>query len=541
MTSPCPNLGRTSLVVLLLAGLLALIFQGPRHGLPVVPRNSADQNILRVAWTQRTPPDPQMRGMTLAQHNLLILSLWEPLVECNPQTGEPEPAAALRWSWSEDRLILTIDLRRDARWSNGNPVTAADFARGWIRLLKGKKEGAEILAPLKNALAYQRGDLSDANSLGVQAVDAHTLRLTLEKPRSTFVMELADPLLSPVDVSSDAVLTNKSYLTIPASLVTNGPFRLVRASADGYTLARNEFYHGRTEVVLDGIQFVGATSLSVAQLMLAAGVVDLVTPTSWGKNRTSPTDRPFSIATEFQPTVHSVNFNVSRAPLADGRVRQALALALDRANPIKHYDAEDMRAAWSWVPEMPGRPGLTLLHEDAELGRRLLAEAGYPGGKGFPILRMAMPLERLPNPFIAVWTERWYQELGVRTYVAYEERKKRAERIKAGDYDILYNQLTATVPDAGDLLGIFSSHSNMNKTDWTDPVVENLLAEANSQTGQEHLALLEQVERRVMTELPSIPLMFDLRRTSLADEVHGWSPDPMMRQNLKRLHLVPGI
>ena len=81
-------------------------------------------------------------------------------------------------------------------------------------------------------------------------------------------MELADPLLSPEHVSSPGVLANKSYLTIPVSLVTNDPFYLVRASTDGYTLARSEFYHGRAEVRLDGIQFVRATSLSVAQLML---------------------------------------------------------------------------------------------------------------------------------------------------------------------------------------------------------------------------------------------------------------------------------
>jgi len=182
-----------------------------------------------------------------------------------------------------------------------------------------------------------------------------------------------------------------------------------------------------------------------------------------------------------------------------------------------------------------------LLTEDAAAARRLLAEAGYPGGIGFPVLRMALPRDPRPNVFAIAWTEEWYRELGVRTYVAYEEKDMHSARTARGDYDVLYNHLTATVPDASDLLGTFVWPSSLNGTNWRDPETIALLAEADARTGPAHLAALEKAERRVMAELPSVPMMFDVRQTMLAGEVRGWYADPMARQNLKGLSLVPGL
>ena len=485
-------------------------------------------------------PDPQRRSSPHVQYNLLVLGLWEPLVECDPSTGQPLPAAAQSWSWSADRLTLTIGLRSDAYWSNGDPVTAQDFVRSWLRLLNQKRSGVEILTPVKNAAAYLQGTLKDERQLGVRAIDAHTLVVELEKPRPTFVMELSDPLLAPLHATTNEVLAKKTFYETPARLITNGPFRLTQANPDGYKLTRCERYHGRAELRLAEVQFVRADSQAIAQLMLSAGVIDLLVPTSPGKARSLPTNRPVEFASELEPTVNSIDFNVSRPPLGDVRVRRALALALDRTGPIEKLDPGHLTAAWSWVPAMPGRAGLKLLQEDADQARQLLAEAGYPGGRGFPVLRMALPLEPRPNRFALAWTERWFRELGVRTYVTYEYKKKHDSRMEAGDYDVLYNRLTATVPDAGDLLGRFMTPSIFNRTEWHDDEVTALLAEANVQTGTEHLALLEKAERRVMSELPSVPVMFEIRQTMLAREVRGWYSDPLSRQNLKRLYLEPG-
>ncbi|MSU47119.1 MAG: hypothetical protein EXS42_08370 [Lacunisphaera sp.] len=116
--------------------------------------------MLRVAYTQKLSPDPHWRLFPLSTYNQFILSLWEPLVECDPATGEPQPSAAESWIWSADRKVLTLKLRPDARWNNGDRVTAHDFVRAWLRLLRQRvdliTDGAQFILN-RNALTQGPG------------------------------------------------------------------------------------------------------------------------------------------------------------------------------------------------------------------------------------------------------------------------------------------------------------------------------------------------------------------------------------------------
>jgi len=230
-------------------------------------------------------------------------------------------------------------------------------------------------------------------------------------------------------------------------------------------------------------------------------------------------------------------FNVTRGPLRDLRVRQALALALNREGLIEEYDRSRLVPAWSWVPDMPGRPGLNLFTEDAEAARRLLAEAGYPGGKGFPVLRMSLPLWMEGNPYPAACSECWFKELGIRIYVSYESPSARSDRLDAGNYDITYGSLVATVPDPADLLQVFTMPIDYSETKWRDDEAIRLLAAANHKVGAERLALVEDAERRAMAGVSAVPLMFERRLTLRSTDVQGWYGDPLARQTPKRLWL----
>ena len=112
----------------------------PRKPLAVLPRLPGEENVLRVAYLQNLQIDPHRRTFPFPVQNQFILSPWEPLIECDPDTGQPLPAAAESWVWSEDRLTLTLKLRPNGRWSNGEPVTAQGFVRGWWRLLRQDME-----------------------------------------------------------------------------------------------------------------------------------------------------------------------------------------------------------------------------------------------------------------------------------------------------------------------------------------------------------------------------------------------------------------
>lgn len=529
---------RISLALLALGAVMGMAFFGPRASLPIVERKPSDTNVLRVGYVQLLLPDPQRRTYPVPAHNQFILSLWEPLVECDPLTGQPQPAAAESWSWSGDRKILTLKLRTDARWSNGDAVKAADFVRSWRRALRGDMEIAATLFPLKNARAFFERTLPQPEAVGVRALDDFTLQVELHQPRVTFVAELADPLLSPLHASSEKAILSQAYFSQPAMLVTNGPFRLVHANHDGFRLEANEYYHDRATVRLAGVQFVRMGYALIAPLLVAAGVVDVFSQAPPPEpNRPRPTARPLRVDSELVLGITTIDLNVTRGPLRDLRVRQALSLALDRAGTIAQLGPGHMEPATSWVPALPGRDGLVLLRENADEARRLLAEAGYPGGRGFPVLRMALGVRSQRDPFPVVYSERWFQELGIRTYITYEPPSLLEARLKAGDYDLFYGNLIATVPDAGDLLSTFLNPPADNYTKWSDPEVVAALSQADAKSGEERRLALEKAERLVMAALPTIPVMFERRRALRAAEVQGWYADPLGRQSFKRLWL----
>lgn len=529
-----------SLALLALSGLMLGVFRGADKSLPVIPRSPEDANVLRLAYPQYLIPDPHTRTYPMGPQNQFILSLWEPLVECDPTTGIPQPAAAESWTWSADRKTLTLKLRPDGRWSNGDRVTAHDFVRGWLRLLHQRIEWASTLFPLKNAAQYHQRKITDPALVGIHAVDDLTLRLELDRVRSTLVAELAEPLLAPLHPGSERAFAEYTYFSDPATLVTNGPFQLQRANDNGFRLRACPYYHDHESIRLAGLHFIRVDSMATASLLLAAGMVDVVSPMPYGEARVLPTGRRITNHHERALGVTLLEFNVTRTPLRDVRVRQALALALARSEPIGKFDPDHMVPAWAWVPDMPGRPGLAVLKENADLARRLLAEAGYPGGKGFPVLDMCLGLWIASDPFPPSWAEQWHRELGIKTHLIYEPAPVRAKRMTpAGNYDILYTTMFATVPDAGDLLSGFLDPAEYTASKWVDKELIGLLNEANTKSGEERLALLEKAERRILAAAPAVPVMFEQRQTMLAAEVQGWYADPLARQSLKRCWLDP--
>lgn len=527
-----------SCVLLVLGGSVGLAFLGPGKPLAASARAAVDQNVLRIVYTQGLRPDPLVRPFPMATYNLFIQSLWEQLVECDPVTGEPKPAAAESWTWSSDYKVLTFKLRGDARWSNGDPVVAGDFVRGWLRLLRSRIDLAYALFPIKNAEAYHRGAREKPEAVGVRALDDLTLQIELNQSRTTFVAELADPMLSPIHASFEAAWEKKTFLRDASSLVTNGPFKLQHANADGFRLVPSTGYHGRADVRLAGVRFIRANNPSTGALLVAAGTADLLPAMTFSPERVWPTQRPLMMDSELTLAVTATYFNVMRGPLRDLRVRQALALALNREDLIEEADRGRLVPAWSWVPDMPGRRGLSLFTEDPAEARRLLAAAGYPGGKGFPILRMSLPLWMEGDPRPAACSEKWFKELGVRVYVAYEEPTIRSERVNSGDYDIIFGVLIATVADPADLLTVFTMPVEYSETKWRDEEAIRLLAAANQKLGAERLALIEEAERRAMAAAAAVPLMFERRQSLRATEVRGWYADPLARQATKRLWLV---
>ncbi len=297
------------------------------------------------------------------------------------------PGVAETWDISADKRVYTFHLRHNALWSNGDPVTASDFAASWRRALAPEtaSDYASQLYFIKNGQPYNEGTLKDFSKVGVRVVNDFTLEVTLENPTPFFLDLCAFPTLYPVHLP-----TVKRYgddWIKPGKLVCNGPFMLEAWRInDHIRLVKNPRYWDAAHVALRTIDVLPTSTANPALIFYIRGLADLLMDKGLV---------PVSLVTDLQkrPDFHAapflgtyfLRFNCTKPPFNDARVRKAFALVIDKKLLVKKITRAGEPVATSFVP--PGTAGYTSppgLDRDPELARKLLAEAGYPGGRNFP-------------------------------------------------------------------------------------------------------------------------------------------------------------
>ena len=333
------------------------------------------------------------------------------------------PDLALRWEVAEGGKTYIFHLREDARWSDGVAVTAHDFEYAWKRLLAPKTEASlpTLLFDIKGARAYNQGELSDPAQVGVHASDEHTLIVELEQPVSYFLYVLTAPAAMPVP--RHVVERHGRSWTDPGRIITNGPF-LVESWQPGtqITLARNPAHYGpRIGNVHRVVAYLGGlppmTAWHARYELYRTGQVDHLNITEF------PTEA-IQLARAAHPgeyrrvpvwTTSSWGFNMRLPPLDDVRVRQALAMAFDRHAFMRAiYGAHELPADGGIIPpNMPGHAPEIGLPYDPARARQLLAEAGYPQGRGFPVVSV-LASDTVRAQTDAQWLEaQWRDNLGI--------------------------------------------------------------------------------------------------------------------------------
>lgn len=480
---------------------------------------SADSTpFLRIS--QRNEPatlDPQQA--TLPDEFFIIRALGEGLVTPNPTGGVPLPAGAERWETSADGLTWTFHLRPDAKWSNGDPVTAHDFVATYQEALTPTRAApkASLFFTLKNARALYTGSLEDIQAVGVSAPDARTLVLTLEKPNPDFLALVASGPWIPRHRN------NVGHLTIEPENVTkrlsNGPFVPVEWRPNQRIVVRkNPLYREADRVKIPGIEFLAFDSGDTEERAFRAGQVDITLAV--------PTAKLDSYRDAQPPVLHTVPLaetrylavNVTRPPLNDPRVRRALSLALDRTELVTKVLKAGQTPALSFVP--PGLGGYqpsTRLTEDAAEARRLLAAAGFPEGRGFPKLELSTwPVSTAQLEAIQ---QRWRDQLGIEVGIVQREARTHLAALAAGDFQLGFVNAIPDYDSALDLLGRFTTGDASNYPHWSDPAYDSLLRDNSPQ--------LAAAESRLLDALPVIPLYFNTKNYLLRPTVRGWREDTL--------------
>jgi oligopeptide transport system substrate-binding protein len=365
-----------------------------------------------------------------------VRALFEGLTDYDPKTLAPVPAVATRWESSNDGRVWTFYLRDNARWSNGEKVTADDFVRSWERTLR-----IGPLAPHTELLSNIEGatpSLAAPHTFGARAINEHVLQVTLQRADSSFPALVAHPVFRPVKVANAENTTRlESH-----ELISNGAFHLLAAENNQVQLERTKTYWDDASVSLDRVTFVNTANAEDALSAYKAGEIDAVTnaPFEPLALKLLAPYKDFHRSTFGALTYYA--FNTAHEPFDDVRVREALALAIDRERISRDDLGGATLPAGKFLPdEMSGDKPVVdkagLLEHNVNKARDLLAEAGYPNGEGFPVLKLLINRNEQQRIVAQSIAAMWRLALNVETEIVIRNWDEYEAAIKVGDFDVV--------------------------------------------------------------------------------------------------------
>ncbi len=476
----------------------------------------------------------------------IVSTLFEGLVAEDPIDLHPVPGVAESWDVSPDGLSYTFHLRADARWSNGAPVTAQDFAGSIRRVLTRSlaADYATMLYVLTNAEAYHQGSLADFAQVGVQTPDARTLRLLLAHPAPYFLSLLTHPAWFPVYLpaleKSGSPYVRGSKWTEPGRFVGNGPFILTQwRRGELIAVEKSPTYWDAASVRLRAIHFHPAADVESEERAFRAGQLHITEALPVGKVDTYRRTSPGVLRIGAFLDTYFYRLNIARPGLDNVKVRQALALAVDRTAIVEKITRGGQQPAHSFTP-----PGVgaylppDVLRSNYDEARRRLAEAGFPGGKGLPPLEIMINSSGNHRAIAEAIQEMWRRELGVDVRVNNMEQSTLLANRRTLDYQIMRADWAADYLDPTSFLDVFRSDSNNNHTGWKNPAYDQLLHDADcTDDPVARATLLQRAETILLTELPIIPIYYFTSVRLVHPSVHGWHSTLLDRHPYKHVWL----
>ncbi len=508
-----------------------------------VERGNREGILYRGNATEPESLDPHLvRGQV---EWTIVGGLFEGLVTPDAATLEARPGVAERWEVSEDGLIYTFFLREDAKWSDGAAVTAKDFYFGAKRMLSprlGSAHPENNLFFVKNARAYQAGTITDFAEVGVKAPDARTVVFTLERPTPFFLSALY--LFFPtqraaVERHGDFDDRGNPWAR-PGGLVGNGPFKLKEwAYGQRIVVERNPAYWDAAAVGLNAIHFLPIESAQVEETAFRTGRLHITATVPASRIETYLAQENSPLRQVDDRGVYFYTVNVNKAPMNDVRVRRALAMAVDREQLARVVLRGGREPATSFTP--PGMGGYTakaLTSFNPERARALLAEAGYPGGAGMPVIEVLFDSREYHRVIAEAVQGMWRRELGVQVTLRNEETQVLIASKNRKDFHLARGSWNATTyQDPFYFLGAWQSEALYNEAGWSNAEFDTTIEATWTADAAARDAAFQRAEEIFLEEYPVIPLFYSTQLYLAAPEVTGLLSKPFADRRLKLLGL----
>ncbi len=530
--------------VLLLLAALALAGCGPRE--TRVDIGNREQVLHLGNGAEPQDLDPQLvTGVT--EHHL-IMSMLEGLVIEDPVDLHPIPGVAERWEISPDGLTYTFFLRKNAKWSNGEPVVARDFLRSYQRILTPSlaSQYAYMHHVVKNAQAYNEGKLKDFSQVGYQAPDDHTFVVTLESP-TPYLLSLMNhtswwPVHVPTIERHGSAYARGNRWTRPGNFVGNGPFQLDKWRYNyAVTVKKSATYWDAANVRLNAIHFHAIESQETEERAFRAGLLHATQPPPISKIEVYQRQSPDRIHISPYLGVYFYRINVTKPPLNDKRVRRALCMAVDREAMVKSVTRGGQLPANHFTP--PGTAGFDArarIPTDFEQARRLLAEAGFPGGRGFPPIELLYNTSENHRLIAEAIQQMWKKHLGIDARLVNQEWKVYLDSQKTLNYQVCRAGWIGDYVDPNSFLDMWLTDGGQNETGWSNREYDRLIREAGRTIDQaKRLELFQRAEEILLDESPVLPIYFYTRVALIHPALKGWHPTILDNHPYKFVYLNP--
>lgn len=466
------------------------------------------ENVLRI----NIGPEPELIDPSLTSgqtESQVSRMLFEGLTSLHPQTLASIPGQAYRWDTSADGLTYTFHLRPGLAWSDGSALVAADFVWSWRRALapRNASRAAGLLYPIVNAERYNKGEIADSTLVGLAAPDDSTFVVRLHSPTPYFLFLTAYTTFLPVP--RQAIERWGRTWAAPDHIVSNGAFLLkAHRQNERMVFVKNPGYWDAASVRLDGVVAYPVDDLSTATNLYKAGAIDW-NPSGYIPAPFLPLMRHYAdyVTGEYQGT-YFYSFNTTRKPFDDVRVRRALNIAIDRESIARDL-LKGTRRAWGRITPTgyPGYEGPAQLEFDPAAARRLMSEAGYPEGKGFPKFSILFNTSEDHRRIAEAVQAMWKRELNVPVELQNMEWGTVQQATSTLRYDVARRSWIGDYLDPNSFLEILRAGSGNNRTGWSNPRYDQLLAAAGQELdAAKRFELLAQAERVALDAAVFIPI-----------------------------------
>ncbi|WP_336984709.1 oligopeptide ABC transporter substrate-binding protein OppA [Cedecea sp. VD21] len=539
------NITKKSLIA---AGILTALIAGNVAMAADVPAGvqlAEKQDLVRNNGSEPQSLDPhKIEGVPESN---ISRDLFEGLLVSDLQ-GHPSPGVAESWD-NKDFKVWTFHLRKDAKWSNGEPVTAQDFVYSWQRLADPK-----TASPYSSYLQY--GHLTNiddiiagkkpTSDLGVKAIDDHTLEVTLSEPVPYFYKLLVHPSVSPVPKATVEKFGDK--WTQPANIVTNGAYKLKDwVVNERIVLVRNTNYWNNAKTVINQVTYLPISSEVTDVNRYRSGEIDMT-------YNNLPIELFQKLKKEIPTEVHAdpylctyyYEINNQKAPFTDPRVRAALKLGLDRDIIVNKVNNQGDLPAYGYTPPYTDGAKLTppewfTWSQDKrnEEAKKLLAEAGYTKDKPLTFNLLYNTSDLHKKLAIAV-ASIWQKNLGVNVKLENQEWKTFLDTRHQGTFDVARAGWCADYNEPTSFLNTMLSDSSNNTAHYKSPAFDKIIADTLKVTDEaQRTALYEKAEQQLDKDSAIVPVYYYVNARLVKPWVGGYTgKDPMDNVYVRDLYII---